>query len=301
MADNSGAKLVPTPWRLEVVRRSRWLPVIWFIRLKPMGAFGGFLLCIVGLLALTAPLLTPYDPTEAVPAQRLLPPSNAHLLGTDAFGRDVFSRVIYGARVSLFVGFLATVITTAGATVIGLATGYWGGIVDDLFQRLVDGVMALPFLILVLTVMMLIGNTVTNLGTMFGVIYAIRNSRVVRSVALGIKEEQYIDAARAVGCGPWRILGRHVLPNIFGPLMVVATVTWGIAILAESQVSFLGYGVPPPLPSWGRMVSSDGRQFLESAPWIAAFPGLAISIVVFGFNMFGDALRDVLDPRMRRG
>lgn len=270
-----------------------------FTRSKPLGAFGGLLVLIVVLAAGLAPFLTTYNPIQVQGEDRLFAPSSAHPFGTDSFGRDVFARVVFGAQTSLYVGFLSVALCTAAAAIVGILSGYIGGMFDDLVQRVVDAVMALPFLILMLTIMMLLGASATNVGLALGALFGIRNSRVVRAAVISVRENQYMEAARAIGAPDGRVLLLYVLPNIFGPLMVIATITWGAAVLAESQLSFLGFGVPPPYPSWGRMVSEDGRRFLEKAPWIAFFPGVAISISVFGFNMLGDAMRDALDPRMR--
>lgn len=270
-----------------------------FTRRKPLGAVGGLLILVVVLAAGLAPFLTPYNPIQVQGEDRLFAPGAVHPFGTDSFGRDVFARVVFGAQVSLYVGFLSVALCTGVAAVVGILSGYFGGPFDDLVQRVVDAVMALPFLILMLTIMILLGASATNVGLALGILFGVRNSRVVRAAVISMKENQYMEAARAVGAPDTRILLLYVLPNIFGPLMVIATITWGAAVLAESQLSFLGFGVPPPYPSWGRMVSEDGRRFLEKAPWIAFFPGVAISITVFGFNMLGDALRDVLDPRLR--
>ncbi|MBI4307441.1 MAG: ABC transporter permease [Chloroflexi bacterium] len=271
-----------------------------FVRNKPLGATGGVLVLLLLLAAALASVLASYDPLQVVGAQRLLPPSAKHLMGTDNYGFDVFTRVLYGARVSLYVATLAVVLSTALATVVGVVTGYWSGLADMVIQRIVDALMAFPWLVLLLSVMFLLGTSMTNLGVALGFIIGIRNSRVVRSAVVAIKENQYFEAAHALGLSQKRIILVYVLPNVVAPIMVIATLSWGFVILVESELSFLGFGVPPPEPSWGRMLSVSGRPYFEEAPWIAVFPGLAISMAVFGFNMLGDALRDVLDPRLRQ-
>ena len=246
------------------------------------------------------PLLAPYAPLDISGVNRLKAPTVAHLMGTDEQGRDVLSRLIFGARVSLYVACGAVVITLVVGGAVGILSGYMRGATDAVIQRFVDGVMSFPWLVLLLTLMMLFGNTLTNVAVVIGLISGIRTSRIVRSTVMSLRENQYIEAARALGGNALYIMMVHVLPNTFAPLMVIATLTWGNTILVESSLSFLGFGVPPPEPSWGRAVSEAGRFYLESAPWVSVFPGIAISLSVFAFNMLGDALRDHLDPRQRR-
>ncbi|MEK7681713.1 MAG: ABC transporter permease, partial [Chloroflexota bacterium] len=203
------------------------------------------------------------------------------------------------ARVSLYVALVAVALCTVLASVVGLLTGYFGGILDLLVQRVVDAAMSFPWLVLLLTIVFLLGTSMTNVGVALGLLNGIRYTRVVRASVMSVKQNQYFEAAKAIGCGEARIMLRHVLPNVAAPIIVVASVTWGAVILSEASLSFLGFGVPPPDPSWGGMLSGDARKYFEKAPWIAFFPGLAISLAVFGFNMLGDALRDVLDPRLR--
>jgi len=287
------ARPVPPP----AVRVWRW--TISFLRNKPLGAIGGIIVIFLILIAILAPLLTPYDPIQVRADWRLLPPDTMHPLGADEQGRDVLSRVLFGARVSLYVALGTVVINTLIASVVGILSGYMGGTFDSLVQRIVDAIMAFPFLILMLTLMMMFGSSMENLFIALGFVLGVKNSRVVRAAVLSLKENAYIEAARAIGGSGLRIMVVHLLPNTFAPLIVIASLTWAQAILAESSLSFLGFGVPPPDPSWGRMISGKGRELMEQAPWIALFPGIALSLTVFGFSMLGDALRDVLDPRLK--
>jgi peptide/nickel transport system permease protein len=269
------------------------------MRRQPVGfASAVILLVIIGTSAL-APITAPYDPVESIPGSRLQAPSSAHWFGTDNASRDVLSRVIWGGRNSLLIGTAAVALGLLGATVLGVVSGYFGGWADLLIQRVTDAMMAIPGLLLVLVV-------VTILGTGRGpVLFAIAiglvfpNSRTVRSAALAVRHAMYVEAARSIGANPLRIIVRHVLPNITAPLIIIATVSIGAAITIEASLSFLGLGVPPPEPTWGQMLGGRTRVFMLDAPWMALAPGLALTAVVFSFNMLGDALRDVLDPRLR--
>jgi peptide/nickel transport system permease protein len=211
----------------------------------------------------------------------------------------VLSRIVYGARVSLIVGFASVMIGTLLGTALGLVSGYWEGRVDQVIQRGVDTAMAIPGIVLALAVMSVLGQSLTNIILVIGLVIAPGTSRVVRGTVLGVKQQTFIDAAHACGASPARIVLRHLLPNVFAPILVIATVWLGNAIVIEAALSFLGLGTPPPTPTWGGMLSGEGRRNLETAPYLAIFPGLAISIVVLAFNMLGDALRDLLDPRLR--
>jgi peptide/nickel transport system permease protein len=289
----------------QVVRQgkvAKWLQSwMTIIKAKPLGALGGFLILLLVLTAIFAPALAPYDPIQIKSADRLQPPSLGYPLGTDDFGRDILSRIIYGARISMLIGLGAVGISTFLATVIGVISGFYGGRVDAILQRCIDTLMAFPGLVVLLTIMAMLGQGLGNVILALGIGGMAGNARIIRSAVLAIKENQYIEAARATGCRDWRIILRYILPNIVAPIMVVATLGLGVAILAESSLSFLGFGVPPPTPSWGGMLSGSGRTYMLKAPWMAFFPGLAISLAVFGFNMLGDALRDVLDPKLRGG
>ena len=269
------------------------------VRAKPLGAVGG--LCIVLLvgMALFAAALAPYDPIQIKSADRLHPPGALYPLGTDDFGRDILSRVIYGARISMLIGLGAVMISTVLATLLGVLSGFYGGKIDTVLQRGVDTLMAFPGLVVLLTIMAILGQGLGNVILALGIGGTAGNTRIIRSAVLTIKENAYIEAARALGCRDWRLIRRYILPNIAAPIMVVATLGLGTAILAEASLSFLGFGVPPPTPSWGGMLSGSGRTYMLKAPWMAIFPGIALSLAVFGFNMLGDALRDLLDTKLR--
>jgi peptide/nickel transport system permease protein len=269
------------------------------LRAKPLGALGGLLILILVGTAVYAPSLAPHEPLHIDASARLQPPSLLHPLGTDDFGRDILSRLIYGARMSLLIGLGAVAISTLLATLLGVVSGYYGGQTDMLLQRGIDALMAFPSFVVLLTVVAVLGQGVENVMLALGIGAVPGHTRLMRSVVLAVKESPYIEAARASGCDDWQILVRHILPSVAAPMMVVATLGLGMAILAESSLSFLGFGVPPPAPSWGGMLSGSGRTYMLAAPWMAIFPGLAISLTVFGFNMLGDTLRDLLDPRLR--
>ena len=269
------------------------------VRAKPLGAVGG--LCIVLLvgMAIFASALAPYDPVQINSADRLHPPGTVYPLGTDDFGRDILSRVIYGARISMLIGLGAVAISTVLATLLGVLSGFYGGKVDTVLQRCIDTLMAFPGLVVLLTIMAILGQGLGNVILALGIGGTAGNARIIRSAVLTIKENPYIEAARALGCRDWHLILHYILPNIAAPIMVVATLGLGTAILAEASLSFLGFGVPPPTPSWGGMLSGSGRTYMLKAPWMAIFPGVALSLAVFGFNMLGDALRDLLDPKLR--
>jgi len=270
-----------------------------FARRKPLGFTGALLLVLFLLMAAFAPVLAPYDPFVQDAEARISPPSAAHLLGTDKFGRDLLSRVIYGARISLYVTVLSMTLASVVGTVTGLTSGYYGGTLDALLQRLVDALMAFPTLVLALAIMAVLGPSLTNVALAVAITQMPRTARIMRSTALALRGTVFIEAARAVGAGHSRILLRHILPNTWAPLIVISTVGAAWAIVVEASLSFLGMGTPPPHPSWGLMLSGEGIDFIEAAPWIGIFPGIAISLAVFALNLLGDALRDVLDPRLR--
>jgi len=273
-------------------------------RRKPLGALSAIVIALVAVVAILAPVLAPRSPYDFNLNERGLPirmqaPNAAFPLGTDPLGRDVLSRIVYGARVSLFVGFASVLMGTLVGTTLGLVSGYWEGTVDHVIQRGVDTAMAVPGIVLALAIMSVLGQSLANIVIVIALIIAPGTSRVVRGTVLAVKQHAFVEAAHALGAPSWRIVGRHVLPNVFAPILVIATVWLGNAIVIEAALSFLGLGTPPPTPTWGAMLSGEGRRNLETAPYLAIFPGLAISIVVLAFNMLGDALRDVLDPRLR--
>ncbi len=296
---------LPLPWstvekvsgRLQAMSRSLWR----LIKEKPLGAFGGVIVLGLLLCALLAPWIAthPYDQTNV--RNRLKPPGPQFYFGTDNLGRDIFSRIVYGARVSVTVGFGAVSIGISLATIIGVGCAYFGGKSDILVQRLVDAQVAIPGLLLLFNIMAVTGPGLLNIILALGIVSAAGSSRIIRSATMTVKENQFVEAARAIGASHLRIILCYILPNIMAPIIIIATVSLGFTILIESTLSFLGFGVPPPYPSWGEMLSGSGRSYMHKAPWMATWPGIAISLAVFGFNMLGDALRDLLDPRLRGG
>ena len=262
------------------------------------GLIGGAAVVLMLLTGVLAPLIAPHGYSNQSLLQRLQPPSAAHWLGTDGFGRDVLSRVIWGTRVSLQIGFLATALALLVGTALGSAAGYFGGAADTAIMRAADAFMAMPALFLILVVVALFGASLLNTALVISLVTWAQVARVVRAECLSLRGREFIDAAHALGAGHARILGRHLLLNAMPVIIVQATLLLGQTILIESALSYLGLGAQPPLPSWGNMVV-EGRQFLASAWWIAACPGLAIFLTVLGFNLFGDGLRDALDPALR--
>ena len=293
------------PFWVDVMRR--------LVREKPLGFVGGLLVIGFVVMAIAAPLIAPFGHSQLGAGGRLEGPSFSHIFGTDNLGRDVFSRVVYGARVSMTIGFVSIFIATLIALVIGVLSGYFGGIIDMLAQRLVDAFMAFPalvFLIAVggmfsgaqipgLPVQGLFSTRVVVLIVSLGILFGVGSSRIIRSATLSVKSATYIEAARATGATHGRLIFVHVLPNVMAPTITLATLGLGGVILAESGLSFLGLSVPPDQVTWGGMLKTEARSFMVQAPWLAIFPGLALSLAVFGFNMLGDALRDLLDPRLR--
>ncbi len=268
---------------------------------KPLGALGGAIVAAMLLMAVFAEQIAPYGYDETIRGARMRPPSFAHWLGTDNLSRDLWSRVVYGARVSVTVGFATIALGTVLAALIGVSSGYLGGVYDLLVQRIVDAWMSFPYLVIVLSVMAVLGPGLVNVVLSLSIIITATSSRVIRGATIALAQHAYVEAARAVGAGRMRVVLRYVLPNVVPTIIILATIGLGGVILAESALSFLGFGVPPPYPSWGAMLSGSGRTYMFRAPWMAIWPGTAISLAVFGFNMLGDALRDVLDPRLRGG
>ncbi len=286
-------------WKLSAGMQTLSKGLWRLVREKPLGAFGGMLVVILMLCAIFAHWIAPYPYDETNVRQRLKPPGAQFYLGTDNLGRDVFSRIVYGARISVTVGFGAVTLSLLLATILGVTSGYFGGKVDVIIQRVVDAAMAFPPLVLLLSIMAVLGPGLLNIILVLGIIPSANRSRIIRSATLAAKENQYVEAARAVGASHLRIILCYILPNVMAPIIIVATNALGAVILVEATLSFLGFGVPPPYPSWGEMLSGSGRSYMYKAPWMAIWPGVAISIAVFGFNMLGDALRDLLDPRLR--
>jgi peptide/nickel transport system permease protein len=271
-----------------------------FIRRKPLGAAGGLIVLSMLVMAVFAEPLATHDPVRTDPAQTLRPPSSAHWLGTDYLGRDVYSRIVHGARISLAVGIASTLLGSVLGGVVGLLSGYVGGMTDLVTQRVMDIMQGLPLLVLALVMSAALGPSVTNVIVAISVPIIPRAARVIRSSVLSIREMPYVEAARSLGVRHLRVAFRHILPNTMGPFMILATAQFGSAILVEAALSFLGLGVPEPYPSWGRMLSISAAEYAQKAPWLVLFPGMVISLAVFGTNLLGDALRDVLDPRLRQ-
>lgn len=259
---------------------------------------GAVILFLVVVSAICAPQISPYDPIEQDFASQLQPPSANHLFGTDEFGRDIFSRVVYGARVALQVGGLADAIAVALGVLLGVVAGFFAGWLDATITRLIDVMLAFPYLLLAMIVVAILGPGLTNAMVAIAIVYTPRIARVVRGVVLSVKEQDFVEAARGMGTGNARTLAHHILPNIVSPIIVMATLTVGFMIVETAGLSFLGLGASPPTAEWGSMLAT-GRSFMLTAPWIATFPGLAILVTVVAFNLMGDGLRDLLDPRLR--
>jgi peptide/nickel transport system permease protein len=284
----------------EATWRRRWFAAIGeFCRQRPLGAIGAAVVVVNIVVGLGANVIAPYDPLATDYGAMLARPSAAHWLGTDAFGRDVLSRIIYGSRTAMLVGFACALLGATIGAVIGVASAYFAGKVDLLVQRVMDIFLAFPLIILALAVISILGTGIVNVIVAIAIPMIPRAGLVSRSSALAIREMPYVDAARAAGFRHGRIILRHMLPNVMAPYLLMLTAYLGQAILAEASLTFLGLGVAEPTPAWGLMLRGAAVQFAESAPWMAIFPGLAISLAVFAFNLFGDSLRDALDPRLR--
>ena len=269
------------------------------VREKPLGAFGGAVFLLFLVCGVFAELIAPYGLNETNMAVRLQPPSAEHLFGTDHLGRDVLSRVLIGAQLSMIVGACAAALATLVSIVLGVASGYFGGRTDMLIQRFVDAWMIFPDLLLLIAVISVVGPGMTEIIVVLGLLYGIAGSRIVRGAVITIREKAHTHAARSMGATALHILRRHVLPNIMPVVIVLFTTRVGAAILTEAGLSFLGLGVPPPAPTWGGMLSGTGRTYMYLGPWLALAPGLSLTLVVYAINVYGDALRDLLDPRMR--
>jgi peptide/nickel transport system permease protein len=291
---------VPAVADVEIeLRRSFWHATLHFCRREPLGAFGMLIVLIMAVTGFSAELIAPYSPTANDFASMTEAPSWTHWLGTDQFGRDLLSRIIYGARTALIVGLTSAIVGGFAGLVLGVASAYFGGKLDLVFQRIFDVVMAFPLIIMALAVVSIFGTGVHNVIVAITIPLIPRCARVVRSSALAIREIPYVDAARACGYSHARIILRHMVPNVMAPFLIMLTAFVGQAILAEASLSYLGLGVQEPTPAWGLMLQGGAEEYASTAPWIAIFPGLAIALTVFGVSLFGDALRDVLDPKMR--
>ena len=275
-----------------------------FIRLvkeKPLGTFGGIIVLILIFVAIFADVLAPYPYDEPHLIDRLTGSSAQYLLGTDHLGRDFLSRIIYGARISLLVGLAATALNVVVALLVGGTSGFVGGKLDLVVQRFVDAWMCFSGLLLLLTIMSIVGRGLLQIIVVLGIAGGIVGSRVVRGAVIGVKENVYFQAAEAIGSSKWRTLIRHVLPNIMPVVIIIFSINIGGVIMSEASLSFLGFGLSPDIPSWGTLLSWEGRLYMEMAPWLALWPGLCLTITVYSLNMFGDAIRDLLDPRLRGG
>ena len=280
-------------------RLTRADEILKFIRTKPLGAAGAMIILVMIVVATLASVLAPYDAYHANYAVQFARPNADHWLGTDEFGRDLLSRLIYGARIALFVGFTASFIGCTLGGLLGVISAYLGGKVDLLLERLMDILLAFPQLILALAIASILGPAVQNVVIAIAIPIIPRAARVVRATALSVKENVYVEAVSALGAARWRIILRHIVPNVVAPYIIMLTAQLGAAILAEAALSYLGLGAAEPTPSWGLMLSGSALSYAEKAPWLPIFPGIAISLAVFGFNLFGDSLRDTLDPRLR--
>lgn len=298
-ASEGGAGSVAGGRRPEEVAAAR-ASVYDRLRGDPLAVFGVVVVGVLATLAILAPLAAPYDPVAQgdLTTTAYLPPSGQHWLGTDQFGRDLLSRIIYGARISLSIGFLAVAIAVVLGSLLGAVAGYVGGWADSAIMRFTDMVMAFPRLVLLIMIIALFEPSLTLIILVLGLTQWPGTARLVRGEVLSLREQEYVEAARALGFGRARIILRHLLPNVMAPVIVAATLGIGNTIVLEAGLSFLGFGIQPPTPSWGTLVA-DGRQNLIGAWWVATFPGLAIVLTVLAFNLVGDGLRDALDPRMR--
>ena len=269
------------------------------VREKRLGTVGGIVVIALLFTGIFAEFLAPYGMNESNKGAALSAPSAEFLLGTDNLGRDLLSRLIFGARVSILIGLGATALSTVFSLTIGIVTAYYGGLLDLLVQRVVDAWMALPGLVILMVIISIVGPGIVTVIVVLGLHFGIIDSRIYRGAALSIKEDMFVEAAQATGCTVLRVLLRHILPNILPTAIILFTIDVPDIILIEAGLSFLGFGIPPPQPSWGSMLSGSGRSYMFLAPWMATWPGVAIAVTVYGISMFGDALRDILDPRLR--
>jgi len=300
MANQAEIQLVPRTVKL-IHTANRWAHVTGrFARTKPLG-FMGLAICTLSLLVgVFGNVFATEDPNFGGDyRENLRGPSADNWFGTDHQGRDVYSRVVFGTRVSLQVAFFAIVIGTFGGFIIGIISGYAGGKVDMVLQRITDSFLAFPTILLALTLVAVLGQGMNSVIIAVAIAFAPNSVRVTRGTVLSVRKNDYIDASRTIGASNLRIMVRHILPNVLAPFLIIASVALGSAILVEASLSFLGMGVPPPWPSWGRMLSGSASEYALIAPWLVIFPGLAITVLVLGFNLFGDALRDIWDPRLR--
>ncbi|MBN1547765.1 MAG: ABC transporter permease [Syntrophaceae bacterium] len=288
----------------SIERKKRSSLLTFTIRLakeKPMGVAAAVVTLLLLFTAIFADHLAPYGMNETWVGEFLEPPSAKFLFGTDNLGRDILSRVIYGARVSVIIGLSTSVLATIVSLVIGIVSGYVGGRLDLLVQRAVDTTMCIPTLILLMVFISIIGPGIWQVIIVIGLTWGVIGSRIIRSAVIDVKDNVYIQASKSIGCSTLRIFARHILPNIMAPTIILFTVRMPGVIMTEASLSFLGFGIPPPTPSWGGMLSGSGRRYMFQAPWMVLWPGLALSLMVYAVNMFGDAVRDLLDPKLKGG
>jgi peptide/nickel transport system permease protein len=284
-------RLRPEPSRIPALLR--------LARRKYTGSISAIVIVVFVVVAVFAPAIAPHDPLVVHTSVALKPPNARFIMGTDELGRDIFSRLIYGARVSLLVGFGSVAIGTTIGVLLGLTSAFFGGGYDLFVQRFIDALQAFPPLILAMVMVTTLGASLTNVIIAISITGIASRARVIRGTALSLMENSYVDAARAIGCSNIRIMLRYILPNAWAPIIVLTTYSLGVAIIAESSLSFLGLGPPPPAPTWGSMLSGSARSYMSIAPWLALAPGLAITVIVLAFNLLGDTMRDILDPRLR--
>lgn len=281
-------------------RRNAFLAgLVRLVREKPLGAIGLAIVLLFLVCGIFADVLAPYGINQISPVNRLKPPSARFWFGTDHLGRDMFSRILYGAQLSVIIGLSAASLATLISLTLGILSGYFGGKIDMLIQRLVDAWMSFPELIILIVVVSVVGPGMLQVIGILGLTFGIGGSRIIRGAVVSTRENMYIHATQSMGASTTRVLLRHILPNIMAPVLVLFSTRVGAVILVESGLSFLGFGVPPPAPTWGGMLSGSGRTYMYMAPWLALAPGLCLTLVVYGINVLGDALRDLLDPRMR--
>jgi peptide/nickel transport system permease protein len=278
---------------------STWRFIKRLFREKPLGAAGAIICLIFLFCGIFADVIAPYGMNEIKLSARLKPPSWEHWFGTDNLGRDMLSRCLYGAQISVIIGLAAATLATIVSVILGILTGYLGGKFDMIVQRMVDAWMSFPDLIILIVVVAVLGPGTWQIIGVLGLLLGIGGSRIIRSAVVSVRENMYVHAAQSIGASTGRILWRHILPNVLPPVIVLFTTRVGTVILAESALSFLGLGVPPPTPTWGGMLSGSGRTFMFQGPWLVIFPGLCLTLVVYAINVYGDALRDIFDPRMR--
>jgi peptide/nickel transport system permease protein len=298
MSQTTDTLLAPNPIKAPSRPDSLWLDAWRRLIRQPLSVVAGVIVIILILTAIFGPMLAPYDPNAIDMANRFAPPSLNHLMGTDDFGRDILSRIMVGARVSLQVGLIAVGLAATVGTSLGLIAGYTGRITDEIIMRAMDILFAFPAILLAIAIMAALGKGITNAMIAIGIVYVPIFARIARGSVLSVRGEEFVDAARAIGSSDGRIMVRHIFPNILSPLIVETTLSLSFAILAEAALSFFGLGTQPPDPSWGRMLS-EGRAYFQQSVWLAIWPGLAIMLTVLGFNLLGDGLRDALDPRLK--